>query len=145
MEHILSLEAFQSRPQLVVDVGQEDHDHDDHEPHDHFRGVTSISILLPILEKRQEEAFDVWLRELLWERWGQEESEKDTIGVLRTKGYYWTSSGEQVVIQGVRHLYDTQRIPAGGAPDYRGGKLVLIGKGLTEALRLDLNRVLSET
>jgi G3E family GTPase len=163
LEKILNLDAFHSRPQLYTDYGQHDlsethdHDHDagkEHE-HDHFRGVSSLNIPLPIMSSRHEEILDEWIRKLLWEGLyeasnseqkdsgnGYGEKKESLIKILRCKGVYWTTAGNQVVIQGVQTLYETTVVGSGRAPER--GKLVLIGTGLGKELSDSLVKSLKE-
>jgi G3E family GTPase len=148
LEKLLNLDAFHSRPQLAADFGQHDHDHDHHpdEPehkHDHFRGVSSLHVSLPVLSKKQEEVLDEWIRRLLWEGLYEDEEEKPQLElsdqgkpplkILRCKGIYSTSTGDQVVLQGVQTLYETTVTGRNQTPE--GGKLVLIGTGLGNDIR----------
>jgi G3E family GTPase len=138
LEQILNLDAFHSRPQFVLDYGQKEHDHaqDDGEEHghDHFRGVSSVTMSIPILSKHNEEVLDDWIRKILWEELYETtdaEGPRPTenyMKILRCKGLYWTEFGDQVVIQGVRTLYETTITARGQVP--QRGKLVLIGTGL---------------
>ncbi|PVF93116.1 cobW-domain-containing protein [Serendipita vermifera] len=146
LERILNLDAFHSRPQLTADFGQHDHDHDHHadEPaHDHFRGVSSLYVSIPVLSKKQEEILDEWICKLLWEGLYEDEDgkpiselsdqAKSPLKILRCKGIYWTSTGDQVVIQGVQTLYETTVTGRNQTPE--SGKLVLIGTGLGDDIR----------
>jgi G3E family GTPase len=162
LEKILNLDAFHSRPQLTTDYGQHDHDethdHDrdagkEHE-HDHFRGVSSLNIPLPVMSPQHEEILDEWIRKLLWEGLyeganpeqnysGNGYDKKELpIKILRCKGVYWTTTGNQVVIQGVQTLYETTVVGEDRAPER--GKLVLIGTGLGKELSDSLVKSLKE-
>ena len=137
LEKILHLDAFHSRPQFVLDYGQKDHEHYHigDEVHDHFRGVSSITMPIPVLSLHDEEILDGWIRKTLWEGLYEDANEEqgsrpapDLIKILRCKGIYWTETGDQVVIQGVQTLYETTITAHEQTPQQ--GKLVLIGMGL---------------
>lgn len=166
LEKILNLDAFHSRPQLVIDYGQFEHDHHDSEghSHDHFRGVTSLTIPLPVLSPTHESILDEWLRRLLWDGIYEDkssvptpvESQSDGVApdqpnanqkskavnsetkpkILRCKGVYWTQRGDQVIVQGVQTLYETTVVGHGNTAET--GKMVLIGTGLGEEIKSSL-------
>lgn len=158
LDKILNLDAFHSRPQLALDYGQLDHDHDhDHEHdegedrHDHFRGITSMVISLPVLTDSQEALLDEWIRKTLWEGLYEEEPDLATedlsgtekparLKVLRCKGIYWTNAGKQAVIQGVQTLYEVTVVGHEQRPEE--GKIVLIGTGLGPHLSTSLQQSL---
>lgn len=65
--------------------------------------------------------------------------------VLRCKGIWWNKRGEQFVLQGVRSLYEVSKITAKTKPEGEtmAGKLVLIGRGLNEAVQHSLRQVVA--
>ena len=103
------------------------HDHplEADEPHDHFGGITSVVIPLPVLGPSQVLRFDEWLRTLLWENalLGDTDLARK-IEVIRCKGLYTTVSGQTFLIQGVRTLYE---VTLADEKTVGAGKLVLIG------------------
>jgi len=73
---------------------------------------------------------------------GYDEKKESSIKILRYKGVYWKTTGNQAVIQGVQTLYETTVVDEGRDPE--GGKLVLIGTGLGKELSDSLVKSLKE-
>ncbi len=128
-----------------------DHDHGDHDhAHDHakapthyeLRGISSLQVELPTLTSAQLDKLDEWIRNVLWEKQlpNRPTAESGALDVLRCKGIFVTDDGGVHVLQGVRNLYEIARVEKEdeelGLPDT--GKLVLIGKGLSEDVRRSL-------
>ncbi|KAL1950181.1 hypothetical protein VTO73DRAFT_5304 [Trametes versicolor] len=127
-----------------------DHDHDHNHAHDHakapthyeLRGISSLQVELPRLTAAQLDKLDEWIRNVLWEKQLPNRSTggPDALDVLRCKGIFVTDDGGVHVLQGVRNLYEIARVEKEdeelGLPDT--GKLVLIGKGLSEDVRRSL-------
>ncbi|KAH7910844.1 CobW domain-containing protein [Hygrophoropsis aurantiaca] len=158
LEHILDINAYANASQLHTVVSAphnhaHTHDYDD-EGHDrtatastHYelRGISSLQVSVPTLNKTRFDALDAWIRSVLWEQClpdhasNPEGNKTCDLKVLRCKGLFIMESGEQLVLQGVQDRYniapvDDQNIT--GVPEI--GKLVLIGKGLNEKVRQNL-------
>jgi len=88
----------------------------------------------------QVEVLDQWIRSVLWEHKLPNEEDVEGLEVLRCKGMFRTDAGEVYVLQGVREMYDLS--PAEPTEDSDGageiGKLVFIGKGLSDRVRSSL-------
>ena len=130
-----------------------DHDHTVHdhgESHDHsthyeVRGITSLQVSCPVLSSAQQERLEEWIRSVLWESQLPEHSPNNgdrPLEVLRCKGIFGTQSGQTLVLQGVRNLYELEPLVGDdvGLPEH--GKLVFIGKGLGDVVRKSLEKIL---
>jgi G3E family GTPase len=127
---------------------QDNHGHHHHSEilHEHteqFHKIHPLQIDLPQLTDSQTAKLDEWIRMVLWESklptvpGAKEQSEK--LEVLRTKGFFTTSS-ESFVIQGVRELYEITSLESSGKDGSSlAGKLVLIGKGLDQEVKDNFN------
>lgn len=128
-----------------------DHSHDSHQNthsnHYEFRGISSLQVECSPLTPQAFDKFDQWIRTVLWEnRLPQDDTaEARELLVLRCKGVLSLTTGKQYVLQGVRNLYEMDEVEATedslGIPD--NGKIVLIGKGLDDAVRRSLESVLN--
>ncbi|KAK7056674.1 hypothetical protein VNI00_002391 [Paramarasmius palmivorus] len=129
-------------PSHIHDHGDHDHDHT-HATHYEVRGITSLQVTFPVLNSDKLEAIDEWIRSVLWENRIPSGSEVLELQVLRCKGLFAMDNGEQYVLQGVRSLYEINKVPEQadlGVPDV--GKLVLIGKGLGTEVRQSLEALI---
>lgn len=119
--------------------GHVDHDH----PHD-LSSIITLSLPLPKLDDKQQDRLDGIVQSLLWEgRVRGSSRQQSSIEVLRTKGLFWNrQQGRAYVIQGVREIYEFRSVRS--SEEDTVGQLVLIGKGLSEAVRTDLASLLSE-
>ena len=96
-----------------------------------------------MLSSSKLDALDAWIRSVLWEGMLPDAGAQDSPEVLRCKGTFSNESGQQYVLQGVRSMYEitkTSEKETIGLPT--PGKLVLIGKGLTDSVRNSLTAVL---
>lgn len=123
---------------------------DSEQPHTHAQDlaeISSLSIPFPVLTPLQMERLESTLRSLLWDAQlpGTREGVSTISGIeiLRTKGLFsvveklnGTETITERILQGVREIYDIKIIPA-STRNTTGdqGRLVLIGKGLTGAMR----------
>jgi len=160
LKHIMNIGAFNTaRPidQAIQPVSSHDHDHDhEHDGDDHhhdttpthyeLRGISSLQVSVPVLSAERLDRLDEWIRTLLWENRlpGKVDGSdaQSSLKVLRCKGLFVTEKGEQYVLQGVQNLYDLSPVEGTemtGVPD--AGKLVLIGKGLTEEVRESVEKI----
>ena len=132
LSHILDLKAYASQPQFTEDA----HVHDEHCAHG-VEDVGSLTIPLGILEPERRAQLDAWLRCVLWENRipGSTEAKLE---VLRCKGLWWTTDHKEVVLQGVRTLYEMLESDVPRGQEERQGKIVLIGRGLDESVSQSL-------
>lgn len=140
LKHIMGIGAYTKAPTLHSDHGHSDADHD-HQTHYEMRGLSSLQITCPILDSATLGSLERWLQLVLWENKVPENTQNPDLLVLRCKGLFYTQSGEQYVLQGVRTLYEISKVEDQeilGVPDM--GKLVLIGKGLDNAVRESLRK-----
>jgi G3E family GTPase len=93
------------------------------------RGISSVEVRCPVLSEKGMERFDEWIRRVLWEKRLPSGEEVD---VLRCKGLLILDSGQAMVLQGVRNLYEIQAVET--ETEMEAGKVVLIGKGLNPAV-----------
>ncbi len=141
LKHIMGIGAYAKPPPLQSE--HHDHEHSDDHDHDHpthyeMRGISSLQIDCPVLDSTTLTALDKWLQVVLWENRLPEHSETG-VQVLRCKGMFFTNTGEQYLLQGVRSMYELSKIEGQevlGVPET--GKLVLIGKGLDDVVRQSL-------
>ena len=157
LKHVLNISAYTSSRALSYEgtppQPSDDHDHASHdheEPHDgqgtHYemRGISSLRVSCRVLSLEQQVHLEEWIRTVLWESQLPEHS-GDTHGnpleVLRCKGMFGTQSGQTFVLQGVRNLYELEPLVGGniGLPEH--GKLVFIGKGLDDTVRMSLEKI----
>lgn len=122
--------------------GANDHSHNN-PTHYEARGISSLQVVCPVLLPGQLDKLDEWIRTVLWEnRLPHDIANTEQLQVLRCKGLFTTQSGEQYVLQGVQNLYEISQVDAKyvtGVPE--SGKLVLIGKGLTDVVKCSLEDV----
>ena len=156
LKNVVNIRAYTSRAPLndktswFGDRNPTVHDHDHEDSHDHsthyeVRGITSLQVSCPVLSSAQQERLEGWIRNVLWESQLPEHSTNDcdrALEVLRCKGIFGTQSGQTLVLQGVRNLYELEPLVGDdvGLPDH--GKLVFIGKGLSDAVRQSLENIL---
>lgn len=156
---IMGISAYSSAPQLLPTasttstglhhdhehVHSEDCDHP-HEPtHYELRGISSLQVSCPVLSPSRFSALDEWIRTVLWENTLPGSTDTPDLQVLRCKGLFFTDSGEQYVLQGVRNMYEISKVEGQdimGVPET--GKLVLIGKGLGSTVRQSLYDLLNK-
>ncbi|KAH9002610.1 CobW domain-containing protein [Lactarius hatsudake] len=154
LKEVVNIRAYTSRVPLDVGISRlGDHDHAMHghgESHNHsthyeVRGISSLQVSCPVLSSTQQERLEEWIRTVLWESQlpGHSTSDRDrSLEVLRCKGIFGTQSGQTLVLQGVRNLYELEPLAGDdvGLPEH--GKLVFIGKGLDDAVRKSLENIL---
>jgi G3E family GTPase len=149
LSRVIGIGAYDSRSKHNLALGSEhDHNHEhgpecNHDSTHHYevRGISSLQITCPVLDDTGIERLDAWIRSVLWENRlpdpAHSPSPRSTLDVLRCKGLFHTTSGDQYILQGVRSLYDLAKVlnvdESYGMPCM--GKLVLIGKGLDETVR----------
>jgi len=120
----------------------QDHSHLECATHYEVRGISSLQVYCPVMSSSRLEKLDEWIRTVLWESRLPGGIEDPELQVLRSKGLFTIDSGEQYVLQGVRSMYEMSRVAEEvvGVPE--PGKLVLIGKGLTLAVKRSLEDAL---
>lgn len=116
--------------------------------------ITTLSIPLPILTPVQKDKLELALQSLLWDAklpLSQESSPKNqNLEVLRTKGLISVREKQgqesvirQHIIQGVKELYEMKVLPCGAQAEDSASRLVLIGRGLSIAVRENIHAMLS--
>lgn len=122
LAHIIGISAYASIPQTRYQhtsktVNAHRHDHNDTHDHIHakathyeLRGISSLQVAFPILTKGQLDRFDEWIRTVLWENQLPASNEQLEIQVLRCKGVFTLNTGEQYVLQGVRNMYEIEKL-----------------------------------
>lgn len=105
------------------------------------QNISTLTLLVPLLLHPQREKLECWLRSLLWESIlpppsistiEQVRTYKQAFEIHRVKGQIPMSDGKNIMIQGVRDVFEMiERGGDGGVRDAgRKGKIVLIGKDL---------------
>jgi len=144
---IMDISAFTSPPQLQpvsfsatddhsnCEESDHTHAHTSNEPtHYELRGISSLQVPCPLLDKARLDKLDEWIRTVLWENHIPGGSQE--LQVLRCKGLLTMESGERYVLQGVRSIYEIEKLDEEGDIGVsEEGKLVLIGKGLDDNVR----------
>lgn len=143
LDYVIGLHAYASRPILHNSTSTlEAHDHDHDDPIHNHSGISSLRVTCPVIVPEGARRLDEWIRAVLWE--GRLPDDADhVVEVLRCKGVYTADTGKQYVLQGVRSLYEISEMDGEadlGMP--QTGKLVFIGKGLTDRARKSLLNVL---
>ncbi|PPQ99203.1 hypothetical protein CVT26_014126 [Gymnopilus dilepis] len=164
LKHIIGISAYQRPPpdfsaasstrsaDTHVHTENCDHSHDAPAPtHYEVRGISSLQVTCPPLDQPHLDKLDEWIRNALWENrvepaGGDSTTTPLEVQILRCKGAFTSAKGVHYVLQGVRNMYEISELPAAeseslGVPDT--GKVVLIGKGLTEGVRRSLEGVLA--
>ena len=149
--HIMNIDAYAGAKQLQTaafqphhcgDAPADCHDHTCQSSVTHYelRGISSLQLFIPPLTPDQLTKLEHWIQGLLWRHddptGGNRMEHSLDLKVLRCKGLFITQTGEEFMLQGVRNMYEITPVEARdvvGIPD--SGKLVLIGKGLSDALR----------
>ncbi|KAF9013339.1 CobW/HypB/UreG, nucleotide-binding domain-containing protein [Cyathus striatus] len=156
LKHILGISAYNNKlPKLNTtdDTYSTPHIHSEHCQHEHgndppksthyeLRGISSLQVTCPILTDARYNRLDEWIRNVLWENRIPDGNAGPELQVLRSKGAFTLENGEHYVLQGVRSMYEMTKAESSdtlGIPDT--GKIVLIGKGLNEAVRSSLEKV----
>ena len=154
LKHIMDISAFTSPPRLqpVNFFATDDHPNSQESDRTHahtsnkqthyeLRGISSLQVPCPLLDKVRFEKLDEWIRTVLWENCIPGGSQE--LRVLRCKGLLTMESGERFVLQGVRSLYEIEKLEEEGDIGVsEEGKLVLIGKGLDDSVRQSLENTL---
>lgn len=140
--------SHQSTGEKSNETSKDNHSHRDDMETTHYtlRGISSLQVTFPILTRNQLDRFDAWIRTVLWENQLPASNEQLDIQVLRCKGVFTLDTGEQYVLQGVRSMYELEKLDIKvedilGIPD--PGKVVLIGKNLTDVVRRNMEDVLT--
>jgi G3E family GTPase len=96
-----------------------------------------MTITTPVLTADNIPALDAWLRSVLWDS-KLPSVEASTLGddskyeIHRLKARLPLSNGEVKIVQGVRDIFEILDSPNSSSGKESEGKIVLIGKGLTE-------------
>lgn len=103
--------------------------------------ISTIALPLPPLQSAQLSSLESWLRSILWESTlpvPHGSKSESTFAIHRLKGRIFTTTGAVKMIQGVREVFEIVDTDRGsdrgkGVENKEEGKLVLIGRGLSEA------------
>ncbi|KAA1479526.1 cobW-domain-containing protein [Dentipellis sp. KUC8613] len=152
--HVINIKAYASGPLLQQGAtsseqcdkkhGQHNNSHLDDErcgvTHYEVKGISSLQARCPALSITQLFKLDEWIRTVLWDNHLPTTSAESLtkLQVLRCKGLFILESGEKYILQGVRNMYEMVPLGEEGIDVPEQGKLVLIGKGLNEAVRVNL-------
>ncbi|KAK0627213.1 CobW/HypB/UreG, nucleotide-binding domain-containing protein [Immersiella caudata] len=106
--------------------------------HSHLdRTISTLSVPLPVLNEKQLDAVDAWLRSTLWDNVLPSDGNTDqtTFEIHRLKGRLVLSDGKEKMIQGVRELFEIFDKPNPNSEtsvESRKdlGKMVIIGRHL---------------
>jgi G3E family GTPase len=93
--------------------------------------IATSTVVFPALEAGQVEAFDKWLRDILWDETLPGVQGWEAFEVHRLKGRIPVKDGRVLLLQGVRNLYELNEGEA-KAEGSEEGKLVLIGRGIAQ-------------
>jgi G3E family GTPase len=136
LKHIIGIGAYSSS-KLEIRDHDDPHGSDCGSTHYEVRGISSLRVACPVLTLRGLEKLDEWIRTVLWENRLPEDVGAE-LQVLRCKGVFNMETGQKYVLQGVRNLYEISEVEGEVVGIADEGKLVLIGKGLTEQVRRSL-------
>jgi G3E family GTPase len=148
LDKILGVAAFRKPPMTTgVDaqhVHSEECGHDEAKTHYQIRGISSLQVHCPILlSQSQLDELDEWIRNALWEnRVRIRPGDDRKVQILRCKGLFGDEKGRWWVLQGVRSMYEISELRDVGVDVPDRGKIVLIGKGLDENVRVNLGSIL---
>ncbi|KAL9018025.1 MAG: hypothetical protein Q9180_008739 [Flavoplaca navasiana] len=130
---LLDLHAY-DRVDAMPDMEAKGHSHLD-------PNISTLTLQVPLLQTHQREKLESWLRSLLWESTlplpstsptEQTHPNEQAFEIHRVKGQIPISDGKNIMIQGVRDVFEMIDQSGDGATEKgeRKGKIVLIGKGL---------------
>ncbi|KAJ3512306.1 hypothetical protein NLJ89_g3598 [Agrocybe chaxingu] len=149
LKHIIGIAAFrnppitsESTPPMHVHSENCDHSHDRKSNHYELRGISSLQVTCGLLNQERFDKLDEWLRNALWE--DKVVGVSSEVKVMRCKGAFTSAEGVHHVLQGVRSMYEISQLETAesiGIPDT--GKIVLIGKGLSEDVRKSLQSIVT--
>ena len=138
----MGIGAYASAPRFEMEKHDDSSDGGRHHHSTHYelRGISSLQVTCPVLTTHHLQKLDEWIRTVLWEN-HLPEAQASELQVLRCKGLFSTETGQQLVLQGVRNMYEIcdANSEVVGIPDE--GKVVLIGKGLNDHVRCSLEGV----
>lgn len=124
---LLDLHAYDAVKEEDLDFAAKGHSHLD-------STVSTITLEVPVLRREQLGLLDAWLRSILWEsRFLMAPNLDEPFDVHRLKGRIALVDRSMKLIQGVREVFelldekDTLEV---ATESTRGGKIVLIGRGL---------------
>ncbi|KAF1361101.1 cobW-domain-containing protein [Lizonia empirigonia] len=91
--------------------------------------ITTSTLCFPALRPDQVDAFDLFLRTILWDETLPLATPHKGFEIHRLKGRIPVSDGRVLLLQGVRNLYELNEASE-PAREHDGAKLVLIGRGV---------------
>jgi len=156
LKNILGISAYKLPPSTPIN--DDPHIHSEHCDHDHeptpnhyeIRGISSLQVSCPALDRTRLDKLDEWIRSILWENRIPGSTTSDSeVRVLRCKGAFTSTTGIHYVLQGVQSIYEISELETAAADNLgvvgipQVGKIVLIGKGLDDNVRRSLDSVLA--
>lgn len=150
LAQVLNIGAYRTFKPDDTSTSHLPHDHGHNHDHDHtaechqhdLESISSVQLKVPSLSDAQLVKLDEWIRSVLWEKkLPGDTTETPGLEVLRCKGIYHTTDGKSYILQGVQILYDVTEVPERDSEGAAGdGKLVFIGRGLSEATMSNLKQ-----
>ncbi|KAH7382650.1 CobW/HypB/UreG, nucleotide-binding domain-containing protein [Phaeosphaeria sp. MPI-PUGE-AT-0046c] len=123
---ILDLHAYDKVTDADLKFASKGHSHLD-------PTITTTTITFPALAPTQVDAFDFFLRTILWEETLPNTTPERPFEIHRLKARIPVTDGRMLLIQGVRNIYDTNETKAPQEAGDKEAKLVLIGKAVDQA------------
>ncbi|OAL03506.1 cobW-domain-containing protein [Phaeosphaeriaceae sp. SRC1lsM3a] len=135
---ILDLHAYDKVTDADLKFASKGHSHLD-------PTITTTTITFPALAPSQVDAFDFFLRTILWEETLPHITPERPFEIHRLKARIPVTDGRMLLVQGVRNIYDTNEVRASQEAGDDQAKLVLIGKAVDQApLKESLLKTLEE-
>lgn len=122
---LLDINAYASVSAADLTFASKGHSHLD-------PSISTATVAFPALRPEQVDAFDLFLRTVLWEETLPGGVEHERFEVHRLKGRVPVSDGRVLLLQGVRNLYELNEAGEGHGDSEGDGeaKLVFIGRGV---------------
>ena len=106
-----------------------------------MQNISTLTLQVPLLQPHGREKLESWLRSILWDSIlpspststaEQAQPNEQAFEINRVKGQIPMSDGKNIMIQGVRDVFEMIDQEGDGSTEKgeRKGKIVLIGKGL---------------
>lgn len=123
---ILDLHAYDAVTDADLKFASKGHSHLD-------PTITTTTITFPALAPSQVDAFDFFLRTILWEETLPDTTPDRSFEIHRLKARIPVTDGRLLLVQGVRNIYDTNEAKTPQEARDDQAKLVLIGKAVDQA------------
>ncbi|PVH93627.1 COBW domain-containing protein 1 [Periconia macrospinosa] len=122
---VLDLHAYDQVTDADLQFASKGHSHLD-------PTIATSTIIFPAISKSQLDAFDRFLRTILWEDELPDGKPHDKFEIHRLKGRIPVVDGNVLLVQGVRNVYDTTEAKTEEQNADDEAKLVLIGRGVDQ-------------